>query len=102
MQKKITFLVFGLLLLNLNTFSQELLSAYDLFNQLSETFKTTIKDYEADLEWIQKDITQTGKVFFKNPQKLRINFSEPKDQVICSDGYELTVYLSELNLVLKQ
>jgi len=84
-------------------FSQdELVSAKDLLQKLSILFKTNVKDFEADVKWIQDKDTQKGTLFFKNPQKLRINFTDPSKQVICSNGYMLWVYIDYLNLILKQ
>lgn len=81
---------------------EELLSAKSLLQNLSKNFKTDIKDMEADIKWIQKNNTQEGTLLFKNPQKVRINFTEPEKQVICTNGYDLWLYVPYLNLVLNQ
>jgi outer membrane lipoprotein-sorting protein len=80
----------------------ELLSAKDLLQKYSDSFKKNVADYEADITWTQDNNVQKGKVYFKNPQKLRINFTEPNRQVICTNGYYLWVYIDYLSLVLKQ
>ena len=81
---------------------EEVMSAQDLLNRLSDNAKTNIKNMEAQMQWVQAGTTQKAKVYFKNPQKLRIDFSEPEGQVICTDGYELLVYIPSLNIVLRQ
>jgi len=101
--KKYIFIVIILLTYLTNVFSQEeLLSAKELMEKLSERFKTSIKDYEADIKWTQANKEQKGTLFFKNPQKMRINFSDPANQVICTNGYELWVFIPFLNLTLHQ
>ncbi len=100
--KKVVLILINLSLLYL-TFSQEnLLSAKDLLQNFSDNFKKNVKDYEADIKWYQDDSPQTGKIYFKNPQKLRINFTDPNKQVICTNGYTLWVFIDYLNLTLKQ
>jgi len=81
---------------------EELLSAKDLLQRISDNFKINIQDYKANIQWIQKDKTQVGTLYFKNPQKMRINFSDPEGQVICTNGYELWLYVEYLNLILHQ
>jgi outer membrane lipoprotein-sorting protein len=80
----------------------ELIGAKELLEKFSNSFKANIKDYQADIKWSQDSNSQKGVVYFKNPQKLRINFTEPSGQVICSNGYLLWVYIENLNLLLKQ
>ncbi|HOV12977.1 MAG TPA: outer-membrane lipoprotein carrier protein LolA [Spirochaetota bacterium] len=85
------------------SFSQdELVSAKELLQKLSVSFKSNVKDLEAEIKWIQDKETQKGTLFYKNPQKIRINFTDPSNQVICSNGYMLWVYIDYLNLILKQ
>lgn len=101
--KKIFVLLFLFSSLTLFLYSQDdLISAKDLLQKLSANFKASVKDYEADIKWIQDKDTQKGTIFFKNPQKIRINFTDPSNQVICSNGYMLWVYIDYLNLILKQ
>ena len=84
--KKIIVSIVCLVITSLTMFSQdELVSAKDLYKTI-DSFKTNVKDFEADVKWIQdKDIK--GTLFFKNPQNL--NFTDPSKQVICSNGYML-------------
>ncbi len=81
---------------------EELLSAKDLLNKFSNNFRKNIQDYEADITWTQGDQINKGKVQFKNPQKVKIVFSEPNKQEIISNGYELWVYIDYLRIVLRQ
>lgn len=79
-----------------------LVTAKDLLQNLSDKFKKSIKDYEADITWTQDTNKQKGTLYFKNPQKIKIVFSDPVGQVICTNGYELWVYIKYLNIVLHQ
>lgn len=80
----------------------DLLSAKNMLESLSEKFKTNVKDFKADVKWTQGSEVQKGKLTFKNPQKLRIDFTEPANQAICTNGYELWVYIPYLSITLHQ
>ncbi|MBN2545341.1 MAG: outer membrane lipoprotein carrier protein LolA [Spirochaetes bacterium] len=82
--------------------ADELLSAKELLEKISINYKTNIKDYEADFKWIQNDNNQEGKLYFKNSQRLRLNFTNPPNQVFCTNGYDFWLYLPTHNFVLKQ
>jgi len=100
--RKIVLILFSLFLTIFIFAQEELLSAKDLLQKFSDNFKKNVKDYEADIKWYQDDSVQSGKLYFKNPQKLRVNFSDPNKQVIATNGYTIWVYIDYLNLVLKQ
>ncbi|HOJ64686.1 MAG TPA: outer-membrane lipoprotein carrier protein LolA [Spirochaetota bacterium] len=102
MKKNISILFWALFCGVLSFSQDELLSAKDLLQKFSDNFKKNVKDYEADIKWYQDDNIQSGKIYFKNPQKLRINFTDPNKQVICTNGYTLWVFIDYLNLTLKQ
>jgi outer membrane lipoprotein-sorting protein len=80
----------------------DLLGAKQLLQKFSDIMKSSIRDYQADIKWTIDNNIQKGTLFFKNPQKLRINFTEPGGQVICTNGYILWVYIDYMNLALKQ
>jgi len=79
----------------------EFIGAKELLQRFSVNFKNNAKTMRASFKWIQGDDVQEGTLLFKNPQKLRINFSTTK-QVICTNGYMLWVYIDYLNLLLRQ
>ncbi len=83
-----------------SSFAQELVSAKELLQSMSANFKKNVSDYQASIKWIQGDTTQSGTLKFKNPQKMRIDFTD--GQIICSDGYELWIFIANQNLLLKQ
>lgn len=102
--KKSTIYIFYLALFSL-VFSplaaQEILTAVEFFDQVSEKYEY-IQDYEADVIITQPENVLAGILFYKNPGRLRINFEEPADQVIVSDGRLLTVYLPSQSVTLNQ
>lgn len=103
---KLRIIIIAILILiisiNILNSQEELVSAKALLERLSEIFKTNIRDLKAELKLIQGNVTWTGTMLFKNPQKVRIDFTDPERQVICSNGYELWVYIPYLNIVLHQ
>jgi len=44
----------------------------------------------------------TGKMYYKNPNLLRIDFTEPEDQVLVTNGVELTIYIPKFEVILVQ
>ena len=82
-------------------FSQEIQTAVQFFDQVSEKYEY-IQDYEADIAVTQPESVLEGVIYYKNPNRIRINFSEPEDQVIVSDGRLLTVYLPKQSVTLTQ
>ena len=59
-------------------------------------------DYEADIRISQGDTVMEGTLSYKQPNLLRIDFTEPEGQVIVSDGTLLTVYYPELEVIFEQ
>ncbi|WP_407429093.1 LolA family protein [Treponema sp.] len=86
--------------LNLS-FSQGILTASSFFKSVSENY-AAIKDYEADVDIKAGNSFMKGKVSYKNPNLLRIDFSSPEEQVICFNGDLLTIYLPESAAILNQ
>lgn len=81
--------------------SQGITTASAYFKQISEYYGS-LKDYEADFEIkIEKQET-AGKLSFKAPDLLRMDYSTPENQVICFNGDILTIYLPDSSAVLQQ
>lgn len=100
MKKIITILGSFVLLVGLS-FAQNITTASAYFKTISEYYGT-IKDYEVDFE-IKIDKTETaGKLSFKAPDLLRMDYSNPQEQVICFNGDMLTIYLADTKAVLQQ
>ena len=95
-----SFCIVGLLNLSL-AFSQAITTASDYFKTVSDHYGT-IQDYEADVDITTGGSTMNGKVSFKRPEMLRIDFTEPAEQVILFNGDNLTIYLPGASAILEQ
>ncbi len=73
-------------------FSQDIKTASALFNEVSDRY-ATIGDYTARVVITQGNVVQMGNLVYKNPNRVRIDFFDPRGQVIVSDGRTLTVYV---------
>jgi len=81
--------------------SQEIVTA-DKYLDAVATQYGTIKDYEA-LVTIQSDSTDMmGNLSFLDPNFLRIDFTDPPEQVLVFNGELLTIYIPRLRAVLNQ
>lgn len=82
-------------------FAQEIQTAQNFFQSISEYYSNII-DYEADMEITAGSQNMSAKVLFKKPNLLRIDFSRPDTQVILFNGTLLTIYLPGSSAVLTQ
>ena len=81
--------------------SQGITTASDFFKSVSERY-TQIRDYEADIQIRIGKSSMAGKVSFKRPEMLRIDFTDPAEQVIVFNGDSLVVYLPGSSAILEQ
>lgn len=97
--KKILFLF----LVSLSTFvwSQDIMTAPQYFQQISEKYGT-IQDYRGTIIITKEDSVMTGEISFQAPDKLRIDFSKPEDQILVTDGENLSVYIPRLSVIMEQ
>jgi outer membrane lipoprotein-sorting protein len=90
-----------ILLLGARLGAQEIISAEKFFAGLSATYGT-VKDYEAPVMITQGKTVSRGKISYKTPMYLRIDFDDPKGQVIAFDGETFTVFVPQYEVVLQQ
>jgi outer membrane lipoprotein-sorting protein len=83
------------------SFGQDMVSAERFFGSLSASFGA-VKDYEAVLTITQGKTTSHGKVSYKSPFYLRIDFDDPKGQVVVFNGETLTFFSPQYEVVLEQ
>jgi len=84
-----------------SVFSQEIVTADRYLETVSERY-TGIKDYEAKV-FIRSDTSEmTGNLSYLDPFFLRIDFTEPAEQVLVFNGEVLTIYIPRLRAVLTQ
>jgi len=81
--------------------AQEILTADRYLADVAERY-ATIKDYQAKILITTTKASMKGTLIHKSPSLLRIDFSQPMDQVISYNGEELTVYIPEYRAVLSQ
>lgn len=88
-------------LLPLATSAQEILTADAFFKQVSSRY-SAIVDYQADVVVKTGKQTMTGTVIYKAPTLMRMDFTQPAQQVIVYNGQNLVVYIPEFRAVLSQ
>jgi len=79
-----------LLLMGGAVFAQEI--ALEYFDSVSEHYKS-ILDYSADIVIKRGNTVQTAKVWYKQPNKLRLDFTSPRGMVMTVDGSLLQVWV---------
>ena len=84
-----------------SAFAQDITTASKFFQSVSESYGR-ISTYEADLSITADGKTMTAKVSYKRPSLLRMDFSNPQNQVILLNGYMLTIYLPGMSTHLQQ
>lgn len=97
--KKLFFVLFVLVAAPL--FAQSITTASAYFKTISEYY-STIKDYEANFEIKVEKQETAGRLSFKAPDLLRLDYTNPEEQVICYNGDTLTIYLPDSAAVLQQ
>jgi outer membrane lipoprotein-sorting protein len=83
--------------------AQEFLTPARYLDQVSGQFGR-IKDYQAVITIDQNDgeLIMKGNLIYKSPNKLRIDFAEPREQVLAMDGDLLTIYIPKYSYILEQ
>ncbi len=100
--KKLIIVLISLTIFSVSFLSaQNLLTAEDYFDSISEYYGI-VNDYEGDLKISYGDSDMEGTIYYKSPNLIRIDFTSPSDQVICSDGIELKIYVPHLATALVQ
>ena len=75
-------------------FAQNITTASAYFKTISEYYGT-IKDYEVDFEIKIEKNESRGKLSFKAPNLITVDYTNPEEQVICFNGDMLTIYIKE-------
>ncbi len=81
--------------------SQDMQTAEQFFNQVSDRY-AQVTDYEGQISINSGKQVMYGTIAFKSPTLLRIDFSQPAEQVIVYDGSRLLVYIPQYRAVLSQ
>jgi len=81
--------------------AQDILTAEAFFDRVSEQYGQ-IQDYRAAVQITQGTDVMKGHILFKSPNLIRIDFSQPAEQTIVSDGEVLTVYIPQYRVTMTQ
>jgi outer membrane lipoprotein-sorting protein len=81
--------------------SAQMVSADKFFAELSASYGK-VKDYEASFTWTQGKSVSSGKISYKSPVYLRLDFASPANQVLNFDGEKLTFYSPTNEIILEQ
>ena len=101
MKKRFLFILLSFMLAFVSAQNQTILTAGNFFKSVSEYY-ATIKDYEASFTISAAGTSMKGKVSFKAPNLLRMDFDDPEKQVIVFSGDRLLMYLPLSNATLIQ
>ena len=82
-------------------FAQNITTASSYFKSVSEYY-ASLKTYEADFDLEQGKQEMAGHFSYKAPDLLRLDFSNPQEQVFCYSSNMLTIYLPGSAAVLQQ
>ncbi len=82
---------------------QPILTPVQYFELVSEKFGK-IQDYQADItiKMDDSEIEWKGNLIYKSPNKLRIDYKEPNEQVLVFNGERLMFYRPEYSTVFEQ
>ncbi len=81
--------------------AQDILTAARFFDSISEKYGS-VDDYEARITISAGETVMEGILFYKNPNMLRIDFSEPEEQVISVNDNLLTLHIPDQNVIMQQ
>lgn len=81
--------------------AQEIMTANNYFDSISERYGR-VDDYAARLTIARDENVMAGTVYYKKPNLLRIDFSDPEEQVLAIDGELLTIYIPTHSVIMQQ
>ena len=81
--------------------TQEILTATEFYDLVAANY-AEVTDYIAQMSWGDETGSMNGTLYYKRPNLIRIDFEEPEDQVLVSNGELFMLYVPEFNVVLQQ
>lgn len=83
--------------------AQDIVTPAAFLDRVSKRFGE-ISDYQADVAISSEGEQESmaGRLAYKSPNKLRIDFNRPREQVLASNGETLLVYVPRYSYVLEQ
>lgn len=86
---------------NIDLSNTEIVTVNDIKELMSNTFKQ-VEDYNANFVWVNGEVRYSGRIRYKKPDKILLEFDEPKNQKIVSTSDILYIYIPNLNVVCEQ
>jgi outer membrane lipoprotein-sorting protein len=77
------------------------MTASRFFDAVSKNYGT-VKDYQARIRILHDETVMEGMIYYKTPNLLRINFTQPEGQVLVVDGIQLMMYLPLHHVLMRQ
>lgn len=81
--------------------AQEIMTAEQYFDAVSEQYGT-IEDYQANITITKGEEAFEGTIFYKSPNLLRIDFTDPEDQVLVVNNEKMMLHLPQHHVVMQQ
>jgi outer membrane lipoprotein-sorting protein len=81
--------------------AQEIQTAENYFDGVSDRY-SKIQDYSAGIVISREDTVMQGNLYYKKPRMLRIDFQDPEEQVLVTDGELLTIYIPKYEVIMEQ
>ena len=78
-----------------------IVTANEFLNYVSAQYGS-IDDYEANVTITKGKEKMTGIIYYKTPSLLRINFDNPKEQVLVVDKEKLVIYIPKYRVIMQQ
>jgi len=78
-----------------------IVTANEFLNYVSAQYGS-INDYEANIAITKGKEKMTGIIYYKTPSLLRINFDNPKEQVLVVDKEKLVIYIPKYRVIMQQ
>jgi outer membrane lipoprotein-sorting protein len=91
----------ALIFVSSGLYSQEIVTASQYFNQVSDRYGA-LTDYSAQISIQQGKEFLQGMIYYRSPNRMRIDFTSPSNMVINTDGKLLTVYLPKYSVSFTQ
>lgn len=82
-------------------FAQEILTPLEYFDRVSDNY-ADIDDYVAEMFWLDESGSMNGTLYFKQPNFIRIDFANPEELILVSNGETFMVYVPAADVVLQQ
>jgi outer membrane lipoprotein-sorting protein len=81
--------------------AQEIQTAENYFDGVSDRY-SKIQDYTASIVISREDTVMRGELYYKQPNMLRIDFQEPEEQVLVTNGELLAIYIPKYEVIMEQ